>query len=72
MKNLFNLTSSLAAKVRHLIREEEQAHPGMQEVAAMVYVGDVYALREQPQPAKNDGWGTHCYVCEDSDHCDPV
>ena len=52
MKRLFNLTSKLAAKINTLIREEEKAHPDMPEVAAMVYVGDVYALREQSQLAK--------------------
>lgn len=68
MKCLLNLTSTLAARVGNLIREAELAHPGMQEVAAMVYVGDVYALREQTAPARNDGWGTHCYVCDEPDH----
>jgi len=67
MKSLLNLTSSLAARVGNLIREEERAHPGMQEVAAMVYVGDVYALREQALPATNDGWGAHCYICNEPD-----
>ena len=32
-----------------------------EEVAAMVYVGDVYALREQSKPTKNDGWGKNSY-----------
>ena len=68
MKCLLKLTSSLAARVGNLIREAELAHPGMQEVAAMVYVGDVYALRVQSVPAGNDGWGTHCYVCDEPDH----
>lgn len=68
MKCLLNLTSALAVRVRNLIREEERAHPGMQEVAAMVYVGDVYALREQAVPARSDGWGAHCYVCDEPDH----
>ena len=56
MRNVFRFASSLAAKVNALIRKEESAHPGMQEVAAMVYVGDVYVLREQTKPTKNDGW----------------
>lgn len=68
MKCLLNLTSSLAARVGNLIREEERAHPGMQEVAAMVYVGDVYALREQTAPARNDGWGVQCYSCDEPGH----
>lgn len=68
MKCLLNLTSKLATQISALIREEERAHPGMQEVAAMVYVGDVYVLRVQSQPAKNDGWGKHCYACDDPGH----
>jgi hypothetical protein len=68
MKCLLHLTSSLAARVGNLIREAELAHPGMQEVAGMVYVGDVYALRVQTAPARNDGWGTQCYVCDEPDH----
>ena len=68
MKCLFNLTSKLAAKINTLIREEERAHPDMLEMAAMVYVGDVYVLREQCQPLKNDGWGAHCYTCGASNH----
>ena len=68
MKCLLNLTSSLAARVGNLILEAERAHPGMQEVAAMVYVGDVYALREQSVSATSDGWGAHCYVCDEPGH----
>ena len=68
MRKLFLFASSLAAKVNALIRKEESAHPGMQEVAAMVYVGDVYALREQMKPTKNDGWGKNCYNCDSPRH----
>ena len=68
MKNLFNMTASLADKAASLISRAEHDHPGMQEVAAMVYVGDVYVLREQTGPVKNDGWGDHCYSCEAPDH----
>lgn len=68
MRNLFRFASSLAAKVSALIRKEESAHPGMQEVAAMVYVGDVYALREQTKPAKGDGWGKNSYQCDSPRH----
>lgn len=48
-----------------LVHEAErvcETDPAMCEVAAMVYVGDVYALRE-PMPAINDGWGGRCYNC---------
>lgn len=36
--------------------------PDMCEAAAMVLVGDVYALREDT-PVCEDGWGRRCYVC---------
>lgn len=68
MKNPFRFASPLTAKVNTLIDREESAHPGMSEVAAMVYIGDVYVLREQPQPAKNDGWGENCYQCDSPRH----
>lgn len=68
MKLLFRVASSLANKVNALIRKEESAHPGMQEVAAMVYVGDVYVLREQTKPTKYDGWGKNCYQCDSPRH----
>ncbi len=68
MRMLFRFASSLANKVNALIRKEESAHPGMQEVAAMVYVGDVYALREQTKPTKNDGWGKNSYQCDSPRH----
>jgi hypothetical protein len=67
MKLVFQLTTSLAAKVRQLIRAAEVAHPGMPEVAAMVYVGDIYALREQAQAAKHIGHAHH-YVGDEPFH----
>ena len=71
MKSMFRLTSSLAARINALIVQAESAHPGMQEVAAMVYVGDVYALREQRQRLHADGWGRYHYSC-DSTGCKPL
>ena len=71
MKCLFKLTFSLAARINSLIANAECAHPGMQEVAAMVYVGDVYALREQPRRQHADGWGRYHYSC-DSTGCKPL
>ncbi len=59
MKSLLRRTSSLAARVSGLIREAETRDPGMQEAAAMVYVGDVYVLREQAIPSSVDGRGAH-------------
>ncbi len=67
MKALFDWTSSLVRKVNTLIRRTEAENPGMPEVAAMVYVGDVYALREQRDRAKADGWGDRHYTCEAQD-----
>jgi len=65
MKTLLTrLTSSLARQINALIRRVEAAHPGMPEVAAMVYVGDVYALREQRRRRHVDGWGDKRYYCE--------
>ncbi|OGI42701.1 MAG: hypothetical protein A2150_03765 [Candidatus Muproteobacteria bacterium RBG_16_64_11] len=58
----------LASRVKALLGREESAHPGLSEVAAMVYIGDVYVLREQPQPGKNDGWGENCYHCASPRH----
>jgi hypothetical protein len=64
MNSLFQLTSSLVSRINALIMQSERAHPGMQEVAAMVYVGDVYALREQPRRQHADGWGHYHYSCD--------
>jgi hypothetical protein len=36
----------------------------MCEAAAMVYVGDVYALREVDVALEDDGWGSRCYTCD--------
>lgn len=71
MKFLFQLTASLASRINALISRSERAHPGMQEVAAMVYVGDVYALRELPHRRRADGWGRYHYSC-DTTGCKPL
>lgn len=68
MKYLRHITSSLTARVNAMVQQAEVTHPGMREVAAMVYVGDVYALREQREPAKNDGWDGKCYSGDTPDH----
>jgi len=67
MKILVNLTTSLVRKINDLVARSEAAHPGMPE-AAMVYVGDVYALRELRIRRHADGWGRRRYSCE-SDNC---
>jgi len=71
MNCLFHLTSSLVSRINALVVQSERAHPGMQEVAAMVYVGDVYALREQSCRQHADGWGRYHYSC-DTDGCKPL
>ncbi len=71
MKSLFRMTSTLAARINTLISQAESAHPGMQEAAAMVYVGDVYALREQPHRQHADGWGRYHYSCNTTG-CKPL
>ena len=71
MKLLHKLTSSLASKINDLVAQAESTNPGMHEVAAMIYVGDVYALREQSQRLHSDGWGRYHYSC-DSTGCKPL
>ena len=71
MKFLFQLTSSLVPRINALVSRSERAHPGMREVAAMVYVGDVYALRELSHRRHADGWGRYHYSC-DTTGCKPL
>lgn len=69
MKTLIQvLSSSLSRRINALIRRAEAVYPDMEDVAAMVYVGDVYALREQHQRRSADGWGRYRYTC-DSGRC---
>lgn len=69
MKFLLRLTSSLVARINALMAQAEAEHPGMAETAAMVYVGDVYALREQRQRRHADGWGGRHYSCDSPTGC---
>ena len=71
MNTLFQLTSSLVYRINALIMQSERTHPDMQEVEAMVNVGDVYALREQPCRQHADGWGRYHYSC-DTTGCKPL
>lgn len=71
MKSLIQFTSSLVSRINALVAQAEHTHPGMQEVAAMVYVGDVYALREQSCRQHADGWGRYHYSC-DTTGCKPL
>ena len=65
MQKLFQaVTSSLVRRMNSLVQRAESAHPGMEDVAAMVYVGDVYALREQRRRRPTDGWGRYRYSCD--------
>ncbi len=67
MKALFqDLTSSLSRRINALIHHAEAVHLDMEDVAAMVYVGDVYALREQRRRRPADGWGRYRYTCDSS------
>jgi hypothetical protein len=71
MKLLIDLTTSLVRKINALVAKSGAADPAMPEVAAMVYVGDVYALRELRRRRHADGWGRYRYSC-DSDRCRPL
>ena len=64
MSRFSQLTASLAEKVNQIISHTEADHPGMKEVAAMVYVGDIVVLREQRHRRHADGWGSLHYSCE--------
>jgi len=64
MRNV-KIPQSLATRLRALITEaeaERESDPAMGEAAAMVYIGDVYALREVVEPADHSGWGTRPYA----------
>jgi hypothetical protein len=71
MNSLFQATFSLVSRINALISRAESAFPGMQEAAAMVYVGDVYALRVLPRRQHTDGWGRYHYSC-DTTGCKPL
>lgn len=64
MKFLTELTTSLARTLNDLVSSTEADHPGMPDTAAMVYVGDVYVLRELRQRRHVDGWGDRHYSCD--------
>jgi len=64
MSRLSQLSGTLAEKIGSLISRTESEHPGMKEVAAMVYVGDIVVLREQRHRRRSDGWGSAQYNCD--------
>jgi hypothetical protein len=58
------IPQSLVTQLQALIEETEtvgEADPAMGEAAAMVYIGDVYALREVVAPSDHSGWGARTY-----------
>jgi len=63
MKFLSRFASSHESRVNALIMQSEFTDPDMQEVAAMVFVGDVYVLREQLRRQHADGWGRSHFSC---------
>ncbi len=64
MNRILKPSSSLAERVNGLIRQAESTHPEMHEAAAMVYVGDIYVMREQTVPSKDAGWAGQQYTSE--------
>lgn len=62
----YGLASSLASSINALISRTEADFPELQDVASMVYVGDVYVLRVQDRVRHTDGWGKYCYSCDDT------
>ena len=62
-----SITAKMAARIRALIRQAERAtasDEALHECASQVYIGDVYSLREDIAPARDDGWHGRCYVCD--------
>ncbi|GMR19595.1 MAG: hypothetical protein BMS9Abin36_0190 [Gammaproteobacteria bacterium] len=65
--------SSMARKIQALREQAEsmcQLDPEICEVATMVYMGDVYVLREFLPCRDSDGWG--CDAHRDGGYCDPL
>ena len=57
----------MSARAQVLVSQADmvcETDPEMCEVAAMVYVGDVYSLRDQNTSLDDNGWGGRCYVCD--------
>jgi len=67
MGSLTQLNWLRIRRYNELVARSERDFPGMPE-AAMVYVGDVYALRELDRRSAADGWGSRQYSC-DSEAC---
>lgn len=52
----------LTSRINKMVVAAEHAHPDMNDAAALVYVGDVYSLREQRLPSHSDGWKNRHYA----------
>ncbi len=62
----FKVSSVVAKMANALVAQAESScdiDPGMCENAAMVYVGDIYSLREDMHAVNDDSWGERCYNC---------
>lgn len=73
MKMIDQADLFISAKAQVLVSQAEmvcESDPEMCEAAAMVYVGDVYSLREYGMDLEDDGWGDRCYTCDIGD--DPL
>jgi|GEM_PF-3160349 len=67
MNRLVDSVRNVAVRAQALVSQAEtvcELDPEMCEAAAMVYVGDVYALREVDAALEDDGWGSRCYTCD--------
>ena len=65
MKQIYKFISS-ASRIKALIDQAEAAavqDPSMADMAGLVYIGDIYSLREDIKTSKDNGWGERCYVC---------
>jgi len=64
--SLANISWYLIRRLNVLVASSEKEHPGLPD-AAMIYVGDVYALREMRDRVHVDGWGSRRYSCDSED-----
>lgn len=65
------VSPSLVEGVKALIAQAEaicETDPGMCDAAAMVYVGDVYALREEIEAVSDSSRSERCDACDLIDH----
>lgn len=68
MKRIYALRASIVTKARALNAQAEAAagsDAALAESAAQIYVGDIYSLREDMHPCKDNGWGRRRYSGSD-------